>query len=100
MIDEVEFWGKLKHENIVKVFTWYEDYKTPDNPNPYDCMYLMMQFADLGQIMDFDEDTEVYSENPKVISYLTNKLTQEYEFLPFGLPECLTMKERIAMFIF
>ena len=42
VIDEVEFWGKLKHDNIVKVFTWYEDYKTPENLNPYDRMYLMM----------------------------------------------------------
>ena len=42
VIDEVEFWGKLKHDNIVKVFIWYEDYKTQENPNPHDRMYLMM----------------------------------------------------------
>ena len=57
VIDEVEFWGKLKHDNIVKVFIWYEDYKTHENPNPHDRMYLMMQFADLGQIADWDDAT-------------------------------------------
>ena len=28
VIDEIEFWGKLKHDNVVKVFIWYEDYGT------------------------------------------------------------------------
>ena len=36
--DEVEFWGKLKHDNIVKAFIWYEDYSA----EPHDKMYLML----------------------------------------------------------
>ena len=46
VIDEVEFWGKLKHDNIVKAFIWYEDYSA----EPHNKMYLMLQFADMGEV--------------------------------------------------
>ena len=42
--DEVTFWGKLKHDNIVKAFVWFED----EEPKGHNKSYLMMQFADLG----------------------------------------------------
>ena len=51
VMDEVEFWGKLKHDNIVKVFIWHEDY----SEQPHDRMYLMMQYADMGEVASYSE---------------------------------------------
>lgn len=42
--NEVKFWGKLKHKNIVKAFIWFEDLENTG----HDKSYLMMQFADYG----------------------------------------------------
>ena len=50
--DEVMFWGKLKHDNVVKVFIWYED----TAPKGHDKSYLMMQFADMGAIAEWRPD--------------------------------------------
>lgn len=50
--DEIESWGRLKHDNIIKVFIWYEDF----SENPHNKMYLMMQYSDLGEISTFSEE--------------------------------------------
>ena len=60
----------------------------------------MMQFADLGQIADYDESAKTYRANPRVIDFLTRKLTEEEEFMSYGADICATMRERIARFIF
>ena len=36
--DECKFWGKLKHDNVVKAFTWYEDL----SEKQYHKMYLQL----------------------------------------------------------
>lgn len=95
MIDEVEFWGKLKHDNIVKVFIWHEDYSA----EPHDKMYLMMQYADMGEIASWKESENKYVANQKIIDYVTRKLTEEEEFKDFG-SDCVSMKERVARFLF
>jgi len=68
--------------------------------NPHDTMYLMMQFADLGEIASWNEATLHYIVNEKIVQFLTRKLTEEEEFVQFGEPDCTTMRERIAKFIF
>ena len=65
VIDEVEFWGKLKHDNIVKVFIWYEDYSV----EPHDKMYLMMQYADMGEISSWKNAERKYVANQRIIDY-------------------------------
>lgn len=96
MEDEVSFWGKLKHDNIVKAFIWFEDIEK----HGHNKSYLMMQFADLGQIADYDEALKTYIANPRVIDFLTRKLTEELEFVEYGADTCASMRERIARFIF
>ena len=95
-MDEVEFWGKLKHDNIVKVFIWHEDY----SEEPHDRMYLMMQYADMGEVASYSETEKKYIANQRIIDYLTRKMTDEPEFAQFGAADCLSMKERVARFIF
>ena len=60
----------------------------------------MMQFADMGAIATLSETENQCIPNQKLIDYLTKKLTEEEEFKTFGVPECASMRERIAMFIF
>jgi hypothetical protein len=67
-MDEVKFWGKLKHDNVCKAFIWMED-------EGHDKMYLMLQYADLGTLCN--DKNEV---NQRIIDFLTNKLTNEEEF--------------------
>ena len=98
IIDEVEFWGKLKHDNIVKAFIWYQD-RNPDQYERHEKMYLMLQFADMGQIADVNEETMEYVANPRMVDYLSKKLTEQDEFKEFG-SFCANMHERVAMFIF
>ena len=50
--DECKFWGTLKHDNVVKAFIWYEDYT-----KKHDKMYLMLQFADMGDIASWNSET-------------------------------------------
>ena len=76
VMDEVEFWGKLKHDNIVKVFIWHEDY----SPEPHDRMYLMMQYADMGEVASWSETEKRYVTNQRVVDHLTRKLTEDPEF--------------------
>ena len=43
--NELARWGRVNHKNIVKIFTLYESEKE-------DKMYVLMQYADMGQIAD------------------------------------------------
>ena len=92
----MEFWGKLKHDNVVKVFIWHEDY----SPEPHDRMYLMMQYADMGEVSSWSETEKKYVTNQRVVDHLTRKLTEDPEFAQFGAADCASMKERVARFIF
>ena len=76
VMDEVEFWGKLKHDNIVKVFVWHENY----SEEPLDRMYLMMQYADMGEVANYSETEKKYIANQRIIDYLSRKMTDEPEF--------------------
>lgn len=69
-----------------------------DDPHPN--MYLMLQYADLGEIASFDQTTEKYIPNARMVEFLTKKLTEEEEFKSFGATDCSSMHERIAKFIF
>ena len=93
--DECEFWGTLKHDNVVKAFIWYEDYT-----KKHDKMYLMLQFADMGDIASWNEQTKKYTPNQRMVDYLTRKLTEEEEFKNYGVPDCVSMLERVARFVF
>jgi hypothetical protein len=97
MEDEIKIWGNLKHDNVIKSFIWMEDFSPK---NPHDSMYLMMQFADMGEIASWKEAEHRYQVNEALMQYLENKLTEEEEFKQFGVPFCASMRERIAMFIF
>ena len=92
IMNEVKFWGKLKHDNVCKAFVWFEDYK----PNGHDKMYLMLQYADLGTLCNSENKV-----NQRIIDFLTQKISTEQEFKQFyEVDSCLSMKERIARFIF
>ena len=96
--DEVTIWGKLSHVNVCKAFSLMEEFKVTDDPHPY--MYLLMQFADLGEIASWDQATHKYIVNARLIDFLTKKLTEEEEFTQFGVDDCANMHERIAKFVF
>jgi hypothetical protein len=49
--EEVKIWGRINHQNIVKVFFFYE---TKDK------MYVTMQLADLGQIATYDTTEKTF----------------------------------------
>lgn len=57
--DECKFWGTLKHDNVVKAFTWYEDL----TDKQYHKMYLMLQYADMGDIASWDSEARIYRPN-------------------------------------
>ena len=57
MEDEIKIWGNFKHDNVIKSFIWMEDFRPK---NPHDCMYLMMQFADMGEIASWKEAEHRY----------------------------------------
>jgi len=89
--NEVTFWGSLKHDNVCKAFIWFEH----EDTDGHDKMYLMLQYADLGTICD-----DKNKANPKVVEFLTRKLTEEDEFSSYGADTCESMRERLARFIF
>jgi serine/threonine protein kinase len=60
---ELELWGRIRHPNIVTAFTLYEN---AEHHN----LYLMMQYADLGQIGFANEAEMTYQFSEKVSSYL------------------------------
>ena len=63
-------------------------------------MYLMMQYADMGQIASPEnENSRAYHANLKVIEYVANKLTNEEEFKEYAT-DCASMKERVCRFLF
>ena len=95
--DEVVIWGKLKHDNVVKAFIWMEDFS---HEAPHPNMYLMMQYADLGEIASWDKVTEKYVPNARMMDLITKKLTEEEEFKQFGVTDCANMHERVTKFIF
>ena len=57
MEDEIKIWGNFKHDNVIKSFIWMEDFRPK---NPHDSMYLMMQFADMGEIASWKEAEHRY----------------------------------------
>ena len=59
----------------------------------------MLQYADMGQIADVNEETMEYEPNKRMIDYLSKKLTEQEEFKEFG-SFCATMHEKVAMFVF
>ena len=63
-------------------------------------MYLMMQYADMGEVSSWSETEKKYVTNQRVVDHLTRKLTEDPEFAQFGAADCATMKERVARFIF
>ena len=86
-------WSRLRHPNVVKALIWFESSK-------HEKMYLQMQLADLGTIVDAGgEDTWTFNPNPKVYDYVLNKLRTTEELATFG-SECKSDRERVMKFIF
>ena len=54
----------------------------------------------MGDIASWNEQTKKYITNQRMVDYLTRKLTEEEEFKNYGVPECASMLERVARFIF
>ena len=74
-MDEVEFWGKLDHPNVVKALNWYEDL----SDKPHNKMYLMIQYADMGEVAsgEYVGDELIYVRSKRIFDFVTNKLTNE-----------------------
>lgn len=83
------------HPNVVKALIWFEHSK-------HEKMYLMMQLADLGTIVDSScEETWIFNPNKTVYDFVLNKLNtnEELKETNFG-SECLSEKEKVMKFIF
>lgn len=87
-------WGKLKHDNLVKCFIWFEDLAQKQNK-----MFLMMQYADLGQIATYDETTEQFSISKPVFDKVCQIIKTREDLKDFG-KECTSLKEKVCKFLF
>jgi serine/threonine protein kinase len=54
--NEIRLWEKLDHKNIVKIFELFDDHECPD-------MYLIMQYADLGQLAKWNSSFNTFERN-------------------------------------
>ncbi len=69
---ELLLWGKLDHRNIVKIFRLYENDRE-------DKMYVWMQYADLGQIADYDTSTQTFVMRQSVKDCIAAKVGSDLE---------------------
>ena len=93
-MDEVKIWGKLKHDNLVKCFIWFEDLAQKQNK-----MFLMMQYADLGQIATYDEPNQQFNISQPIFDRVSQILQKRPELANFG-KECVSQKEKVCKFLF
>lgn len=54
----------------------------------------------MGEVASWSDSELRYIPNQRIIDHLTRKLTDEPEFAQFGASDCVSMKERVARFIF
>lgn len=83
------------HPNVVKALIWFEDSK-------HERMYLMMQLADMGTIVDgADENTWTFNPSQKVYDFVLNKINTDEELKQTGFgKECRSDREKVMKFIF
>lgn len=111
MEDETEIVGMLKNPYINKAFFLFDNEKIPK-------IYLVMQFADLGNLGELQATDNTFQINERVYNRIVKDIEEritpqvfedydavnaEVRFLVEGKvfgPECLSMRERVAKFIF
>jgi len=59
---EIELWKKLNHQNIIKLIEIIND-EDGDHLNK---LYLVMEHANLGQLMDWNSEKKIYEHNKKL----------------------------------
>ena len=68
---EIEIWTNLNHPYIAKLYEMIDD----DN---HDYLYLILEYADLGQIANWDYKAESYVRNSNVFDFVKGYLESNY----------------------
>ena len=69
-LKEIAILKKLNHPNIIKLYEILHNYQKQK-------IYLIMEYADYGDIMNYNEDTETFSIN-KHVSEMYNQNVEEH----------------------
>ena len=64
--NEIEIWRRLEHKNLIKLYQIIDDVEN-------DKLFLVMQLADMGQLMKWDEETLKYSINATIFDFVKKK---------------------------
>ena len=65
---EIEIWTQLNHPYIVKLFEMIDD-------ENHDYLYLVIEYANLGQIANWNFKTERYERNQAVFNFVLEHLS-------------------------
>ena len=95
----IELWGLVTHPNVVKLYELIEDNNKPNSSvstqatieegsqnsavnmqYPHDYLYLVIDFCDLGQIADWDNEKYEYACSQKVVDYVINANYKDKKF--------------------
>lgn len=61
---ELRLWERVAHENVIKIFEIYDD-GTRGDYDGHPCIYLLMEYADLGTLMSWRDHGRL-ERNPRV----------------------------------
>lgn len=75
VMTEINIWRQLNNENIIRL------YEIIDDPT-HDYMYLILEYAESGQIMTWDSASQHYLYNDKVIQTLQEKHPDTFRKFP------------------
>lgn len=75
VMTEINIWRQLSNQNIIRL------YEIIDDPT-HDYMYLIIEYADLGQIMTWSSTQQHYTYNTKVIDRLQQRHPSTFSKFP------------------
>ena len=90
---EIEIWTQLNHPYIAKLYEMIDD----DN---HDYLYLILEFADLGQIAFWDFKTESYVHNQNIFNFIKSYLETNYGKSLSDISKHYSEVEQVAQYLF
>jgi calcium/calmodulin-dependent protein kinase kinase 2 len=72
---EIAIWRTLCHENIIRLYEII-------NVEALEHVYLVIEYADGGQIMKWDSQAQKYSLNPLIVSHIKEKYSAIFNVYP------------------